>query len=355
MNILIVDDDIGDRLNLQRECEKSGLDFDLFEAENVADSLQVIQDSHIDCVLMDYALPGENGLTGLSLIRKDYPYLPVIMVTCYGDEVLASNAFKSGASDYLPKDHIENLSWKLIVEEAVSKATIQRELDETREYLTHFSDMLAHDLLSPIGQMVSFVELAENFRKDNNDSGLEECLKYIDKSAHNLKDLILAVSEYAQGGKNCAMEIAPLQDAVNKALEMLAQKITARGAIVTQGSLPNVLGNTPLLSQAFMNLIANGIKFNRSHSPAVDISSTREGDNYLISITDNGIGIPEESLDKIFKPFSRGHNRREFPGSGLGLSTVQRIIERHGGRIRAENGEHGGAVFTIELPAPAQH
>jgi light-regulated signal transduction histidine kinase (bacteriophytochrome) len=102
--------------------------------------------------------------------------------------------------------------------------------------------------------------------------------------------------------------------------------------------------------QVFQNLIANAIKFRGENHPEVRIGATRLGNEWVFSVSDNGIGINPEYWDKIFEIFKRLHTRDEYPGTGIGLAICRRIVERHGGRIWVESEEGKGSTFFFSLP-----
>src|SRR5205085_199145 len=104
----------------------------------------------------------------------------------------------------------------------------------------------------------------------------------------------------------------------------------------------------------FHNLISNGLKFNRNSQPQVHVSAKYKGNEWLFSVTDNGIGIDAEAKDTLFRPFSRRHNDCEFPGSGLGLTLAQKIVQKHGGRIWVEPPSGEGSTFCFTVPASSK-
>ncbi len=353
MNMLLVDDKLSDRKSLCCACDQAGLDCTFFEADCVGSALEVLEKKEIQCVLMGYALPGENGLEGVGQIHQRYPYVPVIIVTGSQDGLLASRAFQCGAADFFPKEQLTQVPWREVVERAVTRANDQKEFDEIQAYRSRFASMLAHDLVSPVGHILNFVELARDHLREENYDILDEILNYIDKSTHNLHDLIAAISAYAGSGQKVELSPVRLNDAVDAALDMFEDKISASGAELLVEDLPVINGNIGLLSQLFLNLISNAIKFNRARFPVICIASARKEDCFRISVRDNGVGIPDDRMCDIFEPFTRGHDRREFAGTGLGLATVSRVVKHHMGIISAANNPDGGAVFCIEFPAPA--
>ena len=136
------------------------------------------------------------------------------------------------------------------------------------------------------------------------------------------------------------------------ALENLRSAVAAAGAEVTHGPLPEVEGDATQLVQVLQNLIGNALKFHADGPPHVRIQATREGPDWEFSVRDDGIGIAPQYQERIFVIFQRLHTREEYPGSGIGLSVVKKVVERHGGRIWVESsGTRGeGTTFRFTLP-----
>jgi signal transduction histidine kinase len=123
---------------------------------------------------------------------------------------------------------------------------------------------------------------------------------------------------------------------------------------VTHDDLPLVFGHAPLLTQLLQNLIGNGIKYCEADTPTVQISANPEAKGFWrISVRDNGIGIDKKFHQQIFEPFERLHDRGKYEGTGLGLATCKKIVERHGGRIWCESNQDRGTTFNFSLPVPA--
>ena len=122
-------------------------------------------------------------------------------------------------------------------------------------------------------------------------------------------------------------------------------------ATIEVGELPVVLGEASLLTAVFQNLINNALKFRAAEPPRVTVSARRDGDFWLFSFSDNGIGIEPEYAERIFVIFQRLHDKATYPGTGIGLAMVRKIIEYHGGRIWLDTTVTAGARFWFTLPA----
>lgn len=134
-------------------------------------------------------------------------------------------------------------------------------------------------------------------------------------------------------------------------LSNLEHMIEERGARVTHSEMPAIVGNAPQLTQLLQNLIGNGIKYCESAPPTVHVAAAPDRDSaWLFAVTDNGIGIPEESYRQVFEPFKRLHPTGKYEGTGLGLATCKKIVERHGGAIWCESTKGKGTTFFFTLP-----
>lgn len=127
--------------------------------------------------------------------------------------------------------------------------------------------------------------------------------------------------------------------------------LTEKGALLVVHPLPVVPGDASSLVVVLQNLVANGIKFNTSDPPVVEVKARNQVDHVVVEVTDNGIGIPPEHRDRVFRLFQRLHTRDDYPGTGLGLAICQRIVARHHGTITLTSEPGRGTTFTLTLPA----
>jgi signal transduction histidine kinase len=267
--------------------------------------------------------------------------------------VVATEAMKRGASDYISKDLITGKSLARVIVHARQKETMRRELLQQREELERFADVLVHDLKSPITSIRGFATIVNQAVR----SGATEPSKiaaYCDRVVHlgdRMAALIDTLHQYTKSNAHVDFEPVDLVLVVQDAVFNLEQVIDKRGAQVSYDKLPVVFGHAALLTQLIQNLVGNGLKYCEADPPKVHISAVPVGDRYQVSVRDNGIGIAQEFVEQIFEPFKRLHDRSTYEGTGLGLATCKKIIERHGGEIWCDSTEGAGSTFYFSLPA----
>jgi signal transduction histidine kinase len=138
---------------------------------------------------------------------------------------------------------------------------------------------------------------------------------------------------------------------VQEAIANLSSAITETHAEVVVHDLPPVVGDRSQLVRVFQNLLSNAIKFHGDQPPRISVAGRRTDTEVLLTVRDNGIGIPPEHRERIFVIFQRLHTRTAYPGTGMGLAICKHIIERHGGWISVQEADGGGSLFSISLPA----
>jgi light-regulated signal transduction histidine kinase (bacteriophytochrome) len=181
----------------------------------------------------------------------------------------------------------------------------------------------------------------------------DEYLNIIVQGAKRMEMLLKDLLSYAK-----AINISPepgtetdANEAAAKALSNLSAALRESEAKVSVGQLPALNVREVHLVQLFQNLIGNAIKYRGEDAPAVEVTAKRENDEWTFNVKDNGIGIPPQYQEHIFRVFKRLHGLDKYEGTGMGLAICQRIVERYGGRIWVESQEGHGATFHFTLPA----
>jgi light-regulated signal transduction histidine kinase (bacteriophytochrome) len=146
------------------------------------------------------------------------------------------------------------------------------------------------------------------------------------------------------------MAMVDCADLMGDVLAGLEQRVAETGATISVGELPSIKGAQDELGRVFQNLILNALKFRSEAPPEIHVDAERNGIAWVFSIRDNGIGIDPEQAERIFEMFQRLHGRDQYAGTGMGLAIVKRIVERHGGRVWAEQADGGGTVFRFSVP-----
>ena len=229
----------------------------------------------------------------------------------------------------------------------------QMQIEERNRDLNEFTYMISHDLKAPILTISGMLGILEDDEAVKSNTSLSEPLTYIRKATRRLQDLVHGVLELAKiSASDRTLEPVALKEVLNEVLEDHRLQIEQSVVTVTAiEELPVVLGNKIQLYQIFSNLIGNAIKYQRVDRPLiVSVGTERASSRRRTSITvsDNGRGITPDKIDTIFKPFNRA-GEDTIEGTGVGLASVKKLVERLGGSIQVESQVDSGTSFTIEL------
>jgi PAS domain S-box-containing protein len=228
-----------------------------------------------------------------------------------------------------------------------------RELERSNKDLTEYADFVAHELKAPVSHVNSFSKMLAEECQGLLNSAAEGNLAKVRNAGFRMSGLIQMMLKYAKVGKegkgfaatDCSAVLAEARANLQTAVEEC-------GAEVTADPLPPVQAVKDELVQVFENLIGNAIKYRGERPVRVHIGVHRQGDHWQFSVRDNGIGIdPDFLAHKMFSIFQRGHGRRKYEGTGIGLALCKKVIEYHGGRIWAESKPGEGSTFHFTLPA----
>lgn len=238
----------------------------------------------------------------------------------------------------------------------LAKEDLERQKDEllqTNADLRTFAHAASHDLVEPLRVVAGFSRLLRQSANQHCPVDALEYLDFIETSVEQMQLLVTRLLDYSRVLSNDnPHKNVNLQATVRGVLRDLSALMEDVQGTVDTGELLPVLGDPVMLRQLLQNLISNALKFTAKGTPAQVTVSTRSlpGGRVAVDVSDQGIGMKEQALDRIFLPFERLHSRDEFPGSGLGLAICQRIAERHSGRISVRSEPGSGSTFTVELP-----
>lgn len=229
----------------------------------------------------------------------------------------------------------------------------ERELERSNRDLKDFTLVVSHDLRAPISSALFMAELAKEAAGRGDAVQFSSHVDHVLDSLRRMDVLVKDLHERSLVRAHLKEpEPVALPDVLEMSLLDLLKPITDTGAKITSGDLPVVMGTKGLLVQLFTNLLNNAIKYSPGRQPVIHLSSSTTEKEIIISVTDNGRGVPEEQIGRIFEPLERVEPDPEIGGSGVGLAVCRTIMEAHGGAIGAVPNPDGGMVFRLHFPLP---
>lgn len=225
------------------------------------------------------------------------------------------------------------------------------ELKRSNKDLEQFAYVASHDLQEPLRIVTSYIRLLEEHFGDSLDDKATQYFGFVVESARRMRRLIKDLLSYSRVDTNAwSLEAVDSGEVVRRSVENLGVAIEESGADITWDSLPPVLADEVQAVQVFQNLISNAIKFRREEALRIHIEGKVDGGDVVFCVGDNGIGIAEEFHDRIFDIFQRLNDSTDYEGTGIGLSLVKRIVERHGGHVWLDSKVGTGTKFYFTLP-----
>jgi signal transduction histidine kinase len=299
-------------------------------------------------VLLDYSLPGRNGVEILKRIRSTHPFVPVVMLTGLGNETVAVAAMQAGAQNYLAKSTITPQALEHLIQGAIQYCAMQSRIVEQHETLGVFARALAHDLKEPIRTLQSMLDV---LRQEATFPG--ETLGYfqsIQNCAGRMAVLIDTVRAYTKldSVRRAVCDECDVNDLVEAAMDNIRALIREREAVITLSHLPRILVNRTHVTQILQNLLSNAIRHCEC-PPRITVSAVETPRFWKLCVSDNGPGVNEEEFKKLFKPFTR-FSRLDTDGLGLGLAICKKLMDLHRGRIWCESPAGAGATFVLSFP-----
>jgi DNA-binding response OmpR family regulator len=382
--ILAVDDSLTYLEEIAGRLRQDG--YDVVTARSGEEALELLSVQPVDCILLDLMMPGLSGQETCRRIKDSVGLrdIPLIMHTALEEQEAMIEGINVGADDYIVKSgDLEVLCARIVAqlrrkqfedenraireqllqkELEVAAATSARELEQTRvafveelerknRELEAFSYSVSHDLRGPLRRINGFVQILMADYAGKLDAEGQDYLRRLCQSTQRMGQVIddlLLLSRISRAELN--HDRIDFSSIARGVLEELKEKDPQRQVTLSIEDHLVIEADGRLMRVVFDNLLGNAWKFtSKVAEPRIEFGAEQQ-DGTIFFVRDNGAGFDMSYSDKLFRPFERLHSESDFPGTGIGLATVHRIIDRHGGRVWAESAVGKGATFYFSIP-----
>jgi signal transduction histidine kinase len=396
LQLLLVDDDEVDRMTICRALNRAEIAVQVTEVTHAKQAIERLRNEPYDCVFLDYRLPEQDGLSLIRQLRAEGVVIPLVVLTGQGDEQIAVDLMKAGASDYLVKTLVSPDRLSLLLRNALRvyaaeqrEARVQEELRQTnsllirqneelenqRRYIedqnlklleayrvkSEFLATMSHELRTPLNAILGFSQILESQSKGSLNPRQVEMVNRILTNGKNLLNLVNDVLDLSKLEAE-RLTLAPAPIDLHRLIPATLSDLhsLANGKALTLESRlnlsdPVVINDEHRLRQVLTNLVSNAIKFSDRGFVRVTVQDTTP-DHIVLTVEDTGIGIAADQLPHIFEAFRQVDQsiRRRRPGTGLGLAIVHSLVTIMGGTITVASQLGQGSTFSIHLPRRIQ-
>jgi two-component system, sensor histidine kinase and response regulator len=364
--ILVVDDKKENLFAVERVLRN--LDVDIVTVTSGNDALKATLNNDFALALLDIQMPGMDGYELAAILREEEKTskLPFIFISAvFTDPDNIFKGYEVGAFSFITKPFqpeilinkvqffVDKHKHELELEQANKNLELKnKQLEEAYDELDSFTFSVSHNLQAPLRFIKEYVKIFfEDHEKELSVEG-KRLLSVISVNAESMQSQLEDLLSFSQLGKQ---EIRKSEVDMNHLVDYVIRELTTpeeRKRIEFKcGNLAKVFGDHVLLSKAVTALVSNALKFtSKVEKPKIEIDCKQQGEEIVYSVKDNGVGFDMQYSPKLFKIFQRLHAESEFPGRGVELAGVKRIINRHGGRVWADSSINGGSVFYFSLP-----
>ncbi len=395
LTILIIDDDEVDRIAVRRNLKSAGIQAEFFEARDCAAAIALLSHQTFDCIFLDYRLPDKDGLALIQELRGNGFQIPMVVLTGQGDEQVAVELMKAGASDYLSKSRLSPEALAHVLRNAirVHQAELQaslayqrlqenndilmrqnQELERQQQLIqwqnlqlmeaarlkSEFLSTVSHELRTPMNAVMGFSQILLRGTKGRLNDPQQDMVNRILSNSRQLVCLIDDILDYASLGLEQMVLHPEMIDLMVvtlvtvERLRPLAEQKQLEVTVAPRLQDPILLNDRKRVQQILTNLVSNAIKFTAVGEVRIEFEETP--DRVTIAVHDTGMGIAPEALEHIFEPFrqlDQGIARRHG-GTGLGLAITHLLVQMMGGTLRVESRPGQGSSFWVGLPRQLQ-
>jgi two-component system, sensor histidine kinase and response regulator len=361
-DILLVDDTPDNLRVLSAMLTNQG--FEVRKALSGQRALASVRADPPDLILLDIKMPEMDGYTVCQYLKDDPQTreVPVIFISALDDALDKVRAFAVGGVDYVTKP-FQEMEVLARIEHQLRIQRLQRQLMEQNQELARsnreleqFAYVVSHDLQQPLQSVTGFVRLIQLKYQNQLDDIALDYLNRIHDTGSRMQQLIQDLLAYSKVS-NQTQELQPIDcnSVLKQVIENLQIAIAEKQVALTHDPLPTVMGSETQLIQLLQNLISNAIKFIRPDvTPKVNVSVTKQDNQWLFGVHDNGIGIESHNLERVFEIFQRTQSAANYPGTGIGLATCKKIVENHGGQIWVNSQLEIGTTFYFTIALSPQ-
>jgi len=364
--LLLVDDESAQLQALSALLLDAG--YDVTGCPGASQALALLRERSFDLLLSDLQMPGTDGVHLARDAMALQPGLVAVLMTGHGTIDSAVDAMKAGVLDYIRKP-FRMSEIRPVIARALEvqrlRAQNARLLEEARAFnaqleavnqeLDSFAGRIAHDLQAVLQVTEGFATVLQRSAAARLDERESHYLQRILDTSVRGNRLVQDLLSFARLGVHPIelkpVALAPVVQRAQRAVDLQAQGRTVQW---TLGDLPTVMGDASLLELVLVNLLSNALKYTHGKDPVqISVQASPCEPGWEICVRDNGVGFDPAYADRLFQPFERLHSAQHFMGNGMGLANVRRVVERHGGSVRAQTWPGEGALFAFTLPAAA--
>jgi len=368
IKLLVVDDEPGIRSGVSRVLRdfsvsypfmEEACKFEIIEAPTGEDAIDIINNDLPDIMLLDNKLPGIQGIEVLEYVSKNHLDIVVVMITSYASLEIAVKATKNGAFDFIPKPFTPQelrSSMETITKQVYFRRMTKKLNTAGKQIRFQFLSVLSHELKAPLNAIEGYLKMMEEKQYGEN---IDDYQPIVDRSLSRVKGMrslimdLLDLTKIESGTSSRDIKELNLMEIAQISVDSMKPFAIQNDVNVYLNSHQKITikADAREMEIVFNNLISNAIKYNKAGG-RVDCAIKPKDDFVVFTISDNGIGMSEDDMSKLFNEFVRIKNQRTkgISGSGLGLSIVKKIVDAYEGDITVTSSPDKGTTFTVTLP-----